>query len=86
MDTDAIDNVIKSTYNHRIFEKTDFFKDGIPEWLADSFIITEVKHKSGTPGTVEIYTLDELSVVDTRTFIILENKEKHEAVGMVIYS
>jgi len=84
--TEERDNIIKSFYTPRIFKKSEFFKDKKPGWLAESFVITEIKPESGTEGMVEIYPLDELYVVDPRTLIVIENKEKHETVGMIIYS
>ena len=86
MTSEDRENIIKSFYTHHIFRKSEFFQDKSPGWLADSFVITEIKPESGMLDTAEIYPLDELCVVDPHTLTVLENKEKHEAVGMIIYS
>ncbi|MEN6293147.1 MAG: hypothetical protein ABFD07_14190 [Methanobacterium sp.] len=83
---DKIDEIIRLAFSHIAVKKDELFQDEYPGWLADSFIIAEIKYEHGPIGTVEIYPYDELCTVDETTMVMMENKNKHEVIGMIVMS
>ncbi|MFA6769090.1 MAG: hypothetical protein WCR86_11795 [Parabacteroides sp.] len=87
---DEFNNLVTTIYSSPIHRKNEFFKSESPDWLADVFKISNLKTErsfmnevTGT-YTVEVYPDDELCVIDEKTLTVIENKNKHEKVGIII--
>jgi len=72
--------------NSGVTKKSEFFKEESPDWLADTFIIQGITQTSEQwlSGTCKITAIDELYVVNEKTMEVIENKQKHEVVELVI--
>lgn len=83
-----LNRVITNYFKSDITKKSEFFKEESPDWLADTFIIKSITQTSdyGLSGMCKIRAMDELYVVDERTFTVSENKQKHEVVELIIYN
>ena len=87
---EELNHLVTIIYSNPIHRKNEFFKSGSPAWLADVFQVSNIKIERSFMNevtgiyTVEVYPDDELCVIDEKTLTVIENKNKHEKVGIII--